>query len=179
MAMKSWERTEPCNYTPGVAPDIPRGILRTAGTHMPPPKKQIYLAGSLRNPGIVAIAEMLQARTGISVFADWFAAGEHADDAWRDYCKTRGLTYRQALNEPAAKNVFEFDKKHILASDIMVVAMPAGKSAFLELGWFIGQGKPGYILLDDQVDRWDVMFQFATGVFETLDELSAHIKENH
>jgi hypothetical protein len=34
----------------------------------------------------------------------------------------------------------------------------------------IGKGKPGYILLEDP-DRWDVMYQFASGVFYELNEL--------
>jgi hypothetical protein len=34
----------------------------------------------------------------------------------------------------------------------------------------LGQGKPGYILLDNP-ERWDVMYQFADGVFEHLEDL--------
>jgi hypothetical protein len=48
--------------------------------------------------------------------------------------------------------------------------LPAGKSGHLELGYMIGKGKLGYILLEDP-DRWDVMYQFSSGVFYELDEL--------
>jgi nucleoside 2-deoxyribosyltransferase len=49
--------------------------------------------------------------------------------------------------------------------------MPAGKSAHLELGYIIGQGKPGYILFDKMPERLDVMHVFANGVFFDVEEL--------
>ena len=51
------------------------------------------------------------------------------------------------------------------------MVMPAGKSGHLELGYMLGQGKKGYILFDKEPDRWDVMYQFATGVFFNKEEL--------
>jgi nucleoside 2-deoxyribosyltransferase len=49
--------------------------------------------------------------------------------------------------------------------------MPGGKSAHLELGYFIGSGKPGFIYFDAVPERWDVMHQFATDVFTSDEEL--------
>lgn len=135
----------------------------------------IYLAGSLRNQNIITIANELQVATGQQVFADWFAAGPEADDHWKAYYEARGCNYRDALREPASVNVYNFDKKHIDACDAMVLVLPAGKSGHLELGYAIGSGKPGYILLDGSADRWDVMYQFATGVSDNLMEIAEHI----
>jgi len=59
-----------------------------------------------------------------------------------------------------------------------VLVMPAGKSAHLELGYLIGQGKRGYILLEHDSDRWDVMLQFATAVFYNTDELVRGVRQN-
>jgi len=84
-------------------------------------------------------------KLGFEVFDDWFAAGPEADDKWRDYEKARGRTY-------------------------VVLFLPAGKSGHIELGYAIGKGKRGYIVLDNP-ERWDVMYKFADGVFETLEEL--------
>jgi hypothetical protein len=39
------------------------------------------------------------------------------------------------------------------------------------LGYLIGRGTPGYILFDKQPERWDVMVQFATGIFEDSSKL--------
>lgn len=129
----------------------------------------IYLIGSLRNTMVPEVAARLRDK-GFDVFDDWYAAGEIADDSWRDYEKARGRTYVEALKCPAAKHVFEFDLKWLKASNAAVLVLPAGKSSHLELGWMLGQGKRGFVLLDSP-DRWDVMYQFATGVCSSVDEL--------
>lgn len=130
----------------------------------------VYLIGSLRNPDIPVIASQLR-KTGHEVVDDWFAAGPEADDKWRNYEKARGRTYPQALREGlAADHVFRFDLFHVERADAGVLVSPCGKSGFLELGYMLGRGKKGYILLDSP-DRWDVMFKFATNVYTSLDEL--------
>ncbi len=136
----------------------------------------IYLIGSLRNPQVPQLTKRLQDE-GFNVFSDWYAAGEHADDAWRDYEKHRGRTYIDALSRPAAKNVFQFDKTYLDAASTVVLIAPAGKSGHLELGYSIGQGKKGYYLLDDP-ERWDVMLQFCTGIFSSVDDLIVRLKND-
>ena len=131
----------------------------------------IYLIGSLRNPGIPKIAAKLR-EAGHEVFDDWYAAGPEADDYWQKYETARGHNYKEALEGYAANHVFSFDKHHLDTNDIAILALPAGKSGHLELGYMIGQGKKGYILFDETMpDRWDVMYLFATGVYFTLDSL--------
>jgi len=136
---------------------------------------RLYLIGSLRNPAVQSVAAELR-RAGHEVFDDWQAAGPEGDDWWKKYEQARGRTYKEALYAPAAVNIYEFDKRNIIASAAVVLVAPAGKSAHLELGWALGKGREGYILLDPEVDRWDVMYQFATGVFNTVDELVEHLK---
>lgn len=135
--------------------------------------KTVYLIGSLRNPEIPKIAETLRQKTSFEIFDDWFSAGEHADDAWRDYEKARGHTYQEALESPSAKHVFGFDTFNLNRSHAGVLVYPAGKSGHLELGYLVGTGKPGFILLDGVPDRFDVMKQFATGgVYTSVEDLS-------
>ena len=61
----------------------------------------IYLIGSLRNPEVPLISDKLR-KEGYEVFDDWYAAGEKADDNWRDYEQQRGRTYVEALSGLAA-----------------------------------------------------------------------------
>jgi hypothetical protein len=131
--------------------------------------KKIYLIGSLRNPKVPQIASQLR-KVG-EVFDDWYAAGEIADDSWQAYEKARGHSYPEALDGFAAKHVYGFDYLHLIQADIGVLVTPAGKSGHLELGFLIGRGKPGYILMDQEPDRWDVMYKFASGVYFKLEEL--------
>lgn len=129
----------------------------------------IYLIGSLRNPEIPQIADCLR-KAGHEVFDDWYAAGPEADDYWRDYEKNRGRSYQDALAGLAAEHVFQFDMQNLRRASCGLLVLPAGRSGHLELGWLLGTGRPGYILIDDP-DRWDVMYKFATGVYDDLDNL--------
>lgn len=121
---------------------------------------KIYVVGSLRNPRVPEVAQSLRG-PGRQVFDDWYAAGPEADDYWQKYSQARGQTYLQALGDHAAQHVFNFDLTHLDESDVGVLVYPAGKSGHLELGYLRGQGKPCFILLDKEPERWDVMANFA------------------
>ncbi|MEK7192161.1 MAG: hypothetical protein AAB646_01435 [Patescibacteria group bacterium] len=128
----------------------------------------------MRNPEVPKIAKRIR-ELGFDVFDDWYAAGPEADDKWRDYEKARGRTYKEALKGFAANHVYKFDLKHLNKCDIAVLYLPAGKSGHLELGYIIGKGKKGYILVDNP-ERWDVMYKFASGVFHNFEELEKELK---
>lgn len=130
----------------------------------------LYLIGSLRNPEVPKVAAQIREH-GYEVWDQWYSAGPEADDYLRDHFLAQGLNHQQILKTDAAKNIFEFDRKHLQQADQVVLLMPAGKSGFLELGWAMGQGKPGYILFDKDPERVDVMFQFATAVVYSVEEL--------
>lgn len=119
-----------------------------------------YLVGSLRNPEVPILGNLLRSH-GHEVFDDWFGAGPEADDYWHKHETQRGVSYYDALHGYAAENVFNFDKRHILRCDCCVLVMPAGKSGHLELGFAIGSGKRGFVAFDREPDRWDVMYRFA------------------
>ena len=131
---------------------------------------KIYLIGSLRDKRIPEIANEIREKTGHEVFDDWFAPGPRADDHWKEYETARGRSYGEALKGFAAKHIFLFDKHHLDASDIGVLILPSGKSCHLELGYLAGCGKKTYVLMDDP-DRYDVMYQFATGIAFSMEEL--------
>lgn len=132
----------------------------------------VYMIGSLRNRKVVQTVAQELRETGYEVFDDWLAPGPEADDQWKEYEESRGRTYEEALQGYAAQHVFEFDHHHLLRADIGLLVMPCGKSGHLELGYMLGYGKRAYVLMD-KPDRWDVMYQFATGVFWSLDTLIA------
>jgi nucleoside 2-deoxyribosyltransferase len=135
----------------------------------------VYLIGSLRNDRIPAIGNALR-DAGFEAFDDWYGAGHEADDKWRDYENLRGRDHKEALYGFAARHVFAFDKFHLDRCDYAVLVMPAGKSGHLELGYFVGRGKPGFILFDDVPERYDVMHNFATDVFYTQADLIEGLK---
>lgn len=131
---------------------------------------RVYVIGSLRNENVPRVSAVLR-QCGHEAFDSWYAAGPEADDYWQKYVTERGLTYEQALREFAAQHVFNFDKSHLDRSDAVVLVLPAGKSGHLELGYAIGKGRRGFILLDGDPGRYDVMYAFAERVCHSVDEL--------
>jgi nucleoside 2-deoxyribosyltransferase len=140
--------------------------------------KVIYLIGSLRNAAVPKYGELLRSH-GFEVFDDWHSAGPEADDYLRDHYKNRGLGYKEAIHSYAAKHIFSFDEHHLDRADIGVLVMPAGKSGHLELGYMVGQGKPGYVLFDAVPDRVDIMYNFCCDVFFNSEELVETLVKNH
>lgn len=138
--------------------------------------KSVYIIGSLRNENIPKVAKSLREK-GLDVFDDWYSAGPEADDYLRDYYRERGLKYSEVLSSYSARHIFEFDKKHLDRCDYAVLVLPAGKSGHLELGYVIGRGKPGYILMDGEPERVDIMHSFATKVFMNQGEMIEHFTE--
>lgn len=140
-------------------------------------KKVIYVIGSMRNPLVIDVAAQLR-HVGFDVFDDWYAPGPEADDFWQSYAKHRGQTYKEALSDYHARHVFEFDKFHLDRAEVAVLVMPAGRSAHIELGYMVGQGKKAYVLFDTEPERYDIMYNFATGVCFSVPELLTTIKED-
>lgn len=136
---------------------------------------KVYLIGSLRNPRIPQIGNAIR-ELGIEAFDDWHGGGPEADDKWQEYEQTRGRHYKDALYGEAARNIFEFDKRHLDAANVGVLIAPAGRSGHLELGYLSGQGKNTYVLFDGEPERWDVMYQFCTNVFFTENDLLMELR---
>lgn len=139
--------------------------------------KSIYLIGSLRNPEIPRVAKLMREELGIEVFSDWHSAGPDADDHLRDHYRERGYSYRQGINSYAARHIYEFDKYHLDRVDAAILVMPAGKSGHLELGYVVGQRKPGFIVMDGEPERFEVMHNFATNIFLSQDEMIEGLKK--
>lgn len=138
----------------------------------------IYLIGSLRNPEVPRLGNILRT-AGHEVFDDWFGAGPEADDYWKKHETQRGVSYYEALHGYAAGNVFAFDKTHLDRCSHVVLVMPAGKSGHLELGYAIGSGKRGYVAFDGGVPKaLPQDWYWLTGIYEGEGSLSRNGKKN-
>lgn len=137
--------------------------------------KSVYIIGSLRNEKIPLVGNLLR-ENGYDAFDDWYGAGHEADDRWRDYENLRGRHHKDAMFGYAAKHTFAFDKHHLDRCDLAVLVMPAGKSGHLELGYFVGSGKPGFICFESTPERFDVMHNFATDIFTSDEEMLEGLK---
>jgi nucleoside 2-deoxyribosyltransferase len=132
--------------------------------------RSIYLIGSLRNPKVQTVAQALR-KAGYVVFDEWQSPGPDADDHWQKYERARGRGFKAALNGAHAQMIFNLDRQQIEKHDVAVMVAPCGKSGHLELGYKVGRGEPGFILMEGEPERYDIMYGFATDIFFSLDEL--------
>ena len=152
--------------------------IRTArSTWAKAPINSIYIIGSLRNTKVPEVGDKLRA-SGYEAFDQWYSAGPEADDHFKQYHIDRGNSYSKALESYAARHIFNFDKTHLDRCDAAIIVLPGGRSAHLELGYIIGTGKPGYVLLDNESDRWDLMYQFASGIYSSVEDLIKELEHD-
>ena len=153
-----------CNFALGYVQDK-RDVLYQLAAYLELDrlKPVVYVIGSLRNPNIPQLGNDIRA-LGIEAVDNWLATGEIADDTWNKYSDIRGRSYKEALQSREAAHTFNFDKAYLNLADAVVMLFPVGKSAGLEFGYAIGQGKKGYILIEGEVGRYEVMTQFASAV---------------
>ncbi len=141
-------------------------------------KTLIYIAGSMKNrDGIRKVTQQMQ-DAGFNTFNDWIMPGEETDQKWQEFEQAQGRTYLEALQAPHAKDVFYFDKEWLDKSDAIILVLPAGKSAHIELGYMVGRGKPAFILLEGEPERWDVMYLFATLVTDGLGDIIGWLQKH-
>lgn len=139
----------------------------------------LYLIGSLRNERVPQLAKKLRAASPhTEVFDEWYSAGPHADDCWKEHQQFKGLSYQEALEGHAARNVFAFDKRHLDRSTHALLVLPAGKSGHMEVMYAAyGVGAKTAILLDPDDVRWDVMYQFIPSILESEEEVIEWLSE--
>lgn len=139
---------------------------------------RIYVASSWRNeyqPDIVRLLRVAghdvydfrEPRTGESGF-HW----SEIDSAWQRW---NAEEFRTALDHPLAKRGFDLDFGAMKWAQAGVLVLPCGRSAHLEAGYFVGAGKPLFILLRD--GEPELMYAMATAVCTTKRELLVAIQE--
>lgn len=137
----------------------------------------VYVASSWRNPIYPAIIETLKA-AGIDHY-DFRNPPEKTGFSWDEVGGPSGLEddpisaelYVKMLDHPRAHDGFRSDIEALERADTVVLVLPCGKSAHLELGWAVGAGKRTAILLEDPI-RPELMYRMvdhlSPSVFDLL-----------
>lgn len=79
--------------------------------------------------------------------------------------------YLEALEHQRSVEGFNSDFAAMVECDACVLVLPCGRSAHLELGWFVGQGKPTAILLDGPLVQPELMYKMVDHVSTNLSDL--------
>ena len=141
----------------------PRGIL---GHHRFVPTVRVYVASSWRNEVQPEVVRLLrEAAFDVYDFKD--PSNDKGAFRWSDLGIERPEDWTpqqciEFLAHPIAEEGFRQDFNAMQWADACVLVLPAGRSANLESGWFVGQGKPLVVIKDHGVP--DLMYKMATRV---------------
>lgn len=136
----------------------------------------VYVASSWRNPDQPAVVDAIRAG-GVDAYdfrnpegGVGFAWSE-IDPAWQGWTAAE---YVAALEHPRAVEGFASDFNAMKRADIVVLILPCGRSAHLELGWAVGAGKRTAILTRDGEEP-ELMAKMVDRIATSLDDLLAWI----
>jgi nucleoside 2-deoxyribosyltransferase len=94
------------------------------------------------------------------------------DPEWGDWSPAK---FRDALEKPVAVSGFNLDWEAMVNADGGVLVLPSGRSAHLEAGYFVGAGKPLFILLAS--GEPELMYRMATKLCLDIEEVIEGLKE--
>lgn len=136
--------------------------------------RRVYVASSWRcdeQPPVVAairaaghaVYDFRNPRPGNTGFA-W----SDVDPEWTAW---KPGPFRDRLTHPIAVDGFMSDYRAMQWADTFVLVLPCGRSAHLEAGWAIGQGKPTAILLHEERFEPELMYLMADCIAVELPEV--------
>ncbi len=142
---------------------------------------KIYVASSWRNIHHQAMVECLRAENfevydfknpavGDHGFA-WVETGIHGDPTYLNDLAC-------ALQSARAQAGFANDFGVMQWADACVLVLPCGRSAHLEAGWFMGQGKPVIIFGVDRIEP-ELMYLLGgtdIGMYENFSAVVDHLR---
>ena len=137
----------------------------------------IYVASSWRNPLYESVLAVLRAADlSFYDFRHPIEGNEgfhwhEIDPDWQQWTPAR---YREALADPRAHEGFHLDMDALKACDTLLLVLPCGRSAHLELGYAIGQGKKTLIYWPyDRSMEAELMYKAAEHLCLTMGEVLA------
>jgi nucleoside 2-deoxyribosyltransferase len=130
----------------------------------------VYVASSWRNPYQEAAVATLRA-AGIECYDFKDSEGFHWKEVGLAHDGTETFEqYLEAVNHPRALQGFNRDFAALQNADCCLLVLPCNRSAHLEAGWAIGQGKPTCIWIPEY-DEPELMYLMADCVTESLLEV--------
>lgn len=142
---------------------------------------RIYLASSWRNTYYKAVRAILLSE-GHDVYDFRGEEAFHWQEVNPNYMYGKlcdASTMQSMLSHGLSDRGFDADMRALRECDVCVLLLPCGRSAHLEAGWAIGEGKPVYIFLPDIVEYLyepELMYKMASRVVSSMSQLLIAIK---
>lgn len=136
----------------------------------------VYVASSWRcamQPAVVAVLKAAE----IDCYDFKDSEGFHWQDVmpkWKSLNAEAGVPaveYLEAIEHPVAEKGFRRDFEAMERADAFVLVLPCGRSAHLELGWAVGQGKRTAVLLDGDEVIPELMYKMVDHISPSIHDL--------
>lgn len=139
-------------------------------------KRRVYVASSWRNGHQPDVVQALRF-AGHCVYDFRNPTPEESGFSWseidRDWLNWSPEEFaRELANNPLAAHHFGLDKAGLDWCDTCVLVLPCGRSAHLEAGYAIGQGKDTYFLLHPDKFEPELMYKLGAGCSTSLEEIA-------
>lgn len=138
--------------------------------------RKIYVASSWRNPIQQEVVQILRA-AGHAVYDfrnptpdNHGFSWSSIDPSWIQWTPKQFVTNLYS-NHPTIEQGFRLDKDFLDWADTCILVLPCGRSAHLEAGYAIGQGKLTLIYLHPEEFEPELMYLLGHGCFTTYDAL--------
>lgn len=142
---------------------------------------KIYLASSWRNPNYEGLLALLR-RSGYVVYdfknpqdvtkpnLPKSRTGFSWSEIDPDWNRWNNEEYLEALKHPVAQQAFDSDFNALKWADVVIMAMPCGSSASIEMAWAAGAGKPTAVYISSFREA-ELMVKVADLITSDLQEL--------
>lgn len=134
---------------------------------------KLYVASSWKNIYVDQAIEALRL-AGHTVY-DFKEHGFAWDDAGLKKKLISAGTLNVALQTKVSKDGFRRDYAAMEEADACVLVLPAGRSAHLEAGWFVGTDK-WLVIWMPQKEPAELMYKLADDVFSELPDVVKYLK---
>lgn len=135
---------------------------------------KLYVASSWRNPIFETVLEQL-GKAKIKYHNFKAKGGFHWSEIDVNWGTWSPSSVIQALSHFKCEEAFKIDFDAMKACDACLLVYPCGKSAHLEAGWFVGQGKRLYVLFDGEPE---LMLKMATFIAYDIQSIINRIRED-
>ncbi len=140
---------------------------------------KVYVASSWRNAVQPEVVRLLRAE-GFDVYDFKDPANDKSAFHWSDmmgpgYGYFTPGEFIEYLRHPRCEVAFRQDFDHMVWADACVLVLPAGRSANLEAGWFVGAGKKLVILKDHGTP--DLMYKMANRIVPKIADIPGALRE--
>jgi hypothetical protein len=147
---------------------------------------KIYLASSWKNHQIVRnLANLIRKGLPDDVECDDFTDPSQGRFvfSWTEITEDElKLNAKNFLEDERTQKVFKEDVSRIDWADVLIMILPCGKSAHMELGYAAGKGDKEIIVFAPggfESGEWEVMYGFAQLLTDNLSELFGYLLDLH